>query len=422
LRVFGLARPGVVSEQVESGARPVGTDPLRGRFERSGERRRVARRAQEIELERTGGNAAWIFAERAPYGVQRTGAVRIRCGCFSDPEPQRRRELPVCARIELALREARHGRRVPRDFGRDEASVGEGRIPGQLPERAIEELDGRRERAGSAVRLRGAQPCVGGVRLGPPARGEARSVAARWILERFQDERRLRLEAPGFERAVAHRARDDFGPTQSQVLGVAVDRGRKVEGVGRALVVPVGRAELREVQEQERLPLGDLREGRPVSECALSELPVPRREPTKLECEPHRRVVGRFFRGLLEQGPRAFGVGLVVLDEERLIEERTGALVRGRSDLHQTIEELAEIFERLPPLDDRDQALERLGELRLGVDGGELVTGRRGLVAEGLLEHADLVEEHGLACGGGARGLLGAQARHSRHYHRRVLT
>lgn len=123
-----------------------------------------------------------------------------------------------------------------------------------------------------------------------------------------------------------------------------------------------------------------------------------------LEGQPRAAVVRLLVHGFFEQRTCGVDVLLFANHEGCALGQGTRALLGAVGHGHQAFEELAQVLLRAAALEDRDQSLEGLAELRLRVDGRQIVSSSARLVARELFEHGDLVQQHGL-CGGGVVAL-----------------
>src|SRR3569832_2134770 len=88
----------------------------------------------------------------------------------------------------------------------------------------------------------------------------------------------------------------------------------------------------------------------------------------------------------------AFQVGSVA-SWARASRARGRPLFRSGRGAAERVEQLAEVLDGLAAREDAHQRLERLAELRVGVERRQVVAGGRRLFAGGLLEDAALVQQ-----------------------------
>ncbi len=105
------------------------------------------------------------------------------------------------------------------------------------------------------------------------------------------------------------------------------------------------------------------------------------------------RAVGEGFE---EQLLGAGDVLLVRLEVGGALPEGAGPLLGRGGGAAERVEQLAQVLDRLAAREDAHQRLERLAELRVRVERGEIIAGGHRLFAAGLLEHAALVEQQRL--------------------------
>ena len=389
----------------------VAAEALGERLERARERARLLAVAEQIELERPRRDALGIGGEGVAERSERAAAIAAQGRGLGDAQPERRGAGAGEAPIELALRDLGRPLGVARRLERAEPRARDHRRLREPLGRALEERARRVGVAGALLQLGGAEPEVGGVLGVPHVAGDAHRVAERRIVERLGDHLGLALERAREDLDVVLLGRDRLEGEPGPEARAPLERHGGVEQLVGARRLPRLGRELGEIDVEQRLPGGIGGEL-----AARLERAHPRRRVAllggeHLELEPGERVLVVGADGLLE---RVLGTGevvLVVLEVGGVLGEGARPLLRRDRGARERVEELAEVLDRLAPREDADQRLERLAELRIEVERGEVVARGDRLLAVVLLEHAALVQEQRLLAFVLLRRLLGAQAR-----------
>ena len=294
---------------------------------------------------------------------------------------------------------------------------------GEHLERAIERLRCATELARHASCFGGAQEQVRRVLDGACVPGYAQLVATVGIGERVADHLRACLERFGMNARTLARvvgagkaglgARDALDGGRRRPCRAVTFVARVRSDVERAIDVARSRRKARHIDQQEPPPCRVGREVRASGERLFALRRVAELRRDELEGQPRSAKIARpraALGRLACSAACAFEVLLYVLEEERALGERSCALFGRDRGGDERLDELAEVRERPPSLEESNEALERLAEAGVGVVRGEIVARGAGLVTAALLDLASLVEEASLPLSIGGGVDLGAQA------------